>query len=197
VKRDQVFKAKQFLRGFLLDFRRKHCLIPRPLATDLIIEKPHDKTSGNALAFAVFCHENNIRTTIFQRQARFNDACYRGQQLVLRCVSGYPCLWNSRRSAGFPMAVQSKGPQVMANVRRPSRKAEDYAGGGSEFSQERKDARSPQRGMIDDDMGKYGGVAAQKVPKTVDKEFKRVSGGGSPGSFHGKKQRGNEKGSTK
>ena len=42
--------------------------------------------------------------------------------------------------------------------------------------------------MIDDDMGKYGGVETKKVPKTVDQEFKKVSGGGSPGSFHGKKQ---------
>ena len=65
---------------------------------------------------------------------------------------------------------------------------EDYAGGGSDFPQEIKDAASPQKGMIDDDMGKYGGVAAKKVPQTVDNEFKRVAGGGSPGSYHGKKQ---------
>ena len=76
-------------------------------------------------------------------------------------------------------------------------KPEDYAGGGSDFPQEQKDRASPQKGMIDDDMGKYGGVEPQKVPKTVDKDFKSVSGGGSPGSFHGKKQRGNVKGSTK
>ena len=65
---------------------------------------------------------------------------------------------------------------------------EDYAGGGSDFPQEAKDAASPQKGMIDDDMGKYGGVQPKKVPKTVDKDFENVSGGGSPGSFHGKKQ---------
>lgn len=65
---------------------------------------------------------------------------------------------------------------------------EDYAGGGSDFSQKAKGAASPQKGMIDDDMGKYGGVQSQKTPKTVDKNFEHVSGGGSPGSFHGKKQ---------
>lgn len=85
----------------------------------------------------------------------------------------------------------------MANARRPSRKAEDYAGGGSNFPQEAKDAKSPQKGMIDDDMGKYGGVAAKKVPRTVDKAFERVSGGGSPGSFHGKKQTPPRRGSAK
>lgn len=65
---------------------------------------------------------------------------------------------------------------------------EDYAGGGSDFPQEAKDADSPQKGMIDDDMGKYGGVRSKKTPKIVDKNFEHVSGGGSPGSFHGKKQ---------
>jgi hypothetical protein len=65
---------------------------------------------------------------------------------------------------------------------------EDYAGGGGDFPQEAKDKASPQKGMIDDDMGKYGGVQLKKTPKTVDKNFKHVSGGGSPGSFHGKKQ---------
>lgn len=65
---------------------------------------------------------------------------------------------------------------------------EDYAGGGSDFPQEAKDAASPQKGMIDDDMGKYGGVQSKKTPKFVDKSFEQVSGGGSAGSFHGKKQ---------
>ena len=51
--------------------------------------------------------------------------------------------------------------------------------------------------MIDDDMGKYGGVAPTIVPKTVDKEFKKVAGAGSPGSYNGKKQRGNVKGTAK
>ena len=77
------------------------------------------------------------------------------------------------------MAVNRK------NQKKPS---EDYAGGGSDFPQEAKDAASPQKGMIDDDMGKYGGVQSKKTPKTVDKNFEQVSGGGSPGSFHGKKQ---------
>jgi hypothetical protein len=77
----------------------------------------------------------------------------------------------------------------MARTRKPLRKTpEDYAGGGSDFPQEAKNASSPQKGMIDDDMGKYGGVATKEVPKTVDNEFERVAGGGSPGSFHGKKQ---------
>lgn len=65
---------------------------------------------------------------------------------------------------------------------------EDYAGGGSDFPHEAIDKASPQKGMIDDDMGKYGGVQPKKTPKTVDKNFAHVSGGGSPGSFHGKKQ---------
>ncbi len=68
------------------------------------------------------------------------------------------------------------------------------AKGGSDFPQKDKNAASPQNGMIDDDMGKYGGVAPKKVPKSVDKEFRKVAGGGSPGSYHGKKQRGNVKG---
>ena len=70
----------------------------------------------------------------------------------------------------------------------PQKPREDYAGGGSDFPQEAKDAASPQKGMIDDDMGKYGGVQSKKTPKSVDKSFERASGGGSPGSFHGKKQ---------
>ena len=86
---------------------------------------------------------------------------------------------------------------MTTNRKTGSKMPADYAGGGSHFPQEHKDRVSPQKGMVDDDMGKYGGVAPTKVPKTVDKEFKRVSGGGSPGSFHGKKQRGNVKGSTK
>ena len=72
--------------------------------------------------------------------------------------------------------------------KNPKKPSEDYAGGGSDFPQEAKDAVSPQKGMIDDDMGKYGGVQSKKTPKTVDKNFEHVSGGGSPGSFHGKKQ---------
>ena len=86
---------------------------------------------------------------------------------------------------------------MASNRKNQHQKRADYAGGGSDFPQEVKDAASPQKGMIDDDMGKYGGVRPQKVPKTVDKDFETVSGGGSPGSFHGKKQRGNVKGSTK
>jgi hypothetical protein len=69
--------------------------------------------------------------------------------------------------------------------RKPS---EDYAGGGSDFPQDSKNASSPQKGMIDDDMGKYGGVAPKRVPRTVDKTFDDDAGGGSPGSFHGKNQ---------
>ena len=48
---------------------------------------------------------------------------------------------------------------------------EDYAGGGSDFPQKAQDAVSPQKGMIDDDMGKYGGVQSRKTPKTVDKNL--------------------------
>ena len=73
------------------------------------------------------------------------------------------------------------------------KKPEDYAGGGSDFPQDAKDVKCPQRGMTDNDTGKYGDVAPTKVPKTVDKEFNQVFGGGNPGSFHGKKQRGNVK----
>lgn len=77
----------------------------------------------------------------------------------------------------------------MANSpRNPKNPRDDYAGGGSDFPQEAKDAASPQKGMIDDDMGKYGAVQSKKTPNAVDKNFEHVSGGGSPGSFHGKKQ---------
>ena len=77
----------------------------------------------------------------------------------------------------------------MKTTQKSSKKArEDYAGGGSDFPQGSKDAASSQKGMIDDDMGKYGGVQTKKTPKSVDKGFEKVSGGGSPGSFHGKKQ---------
>ena len=42
--------------------------------------------------------------------------------------------------------------------------------------------------MIDTDMGHYGAVETKKTPKTVDQNFKQVAGGGSPGSYHGKKR---------
>ena len=77
---------------------------------------------------------------------------------------------------------------MTARQKNPKKPREDYAGGGSDFPQKAKDAASPQKGMIDDDMGKYGGVQSKKTPQTVDKNFEHVSGGGSPGSFHGKKQ---------
>ena len=81
--------------------------------------------------------------------------------------------------------------------RSPGPLRKDYAGGGSDTAQKNANASSAQKGMIDDDMGKYGGVAPTKVPKTVDMEFNKVAGGGSPGSYHGKKQRGNVKGPAK
>ena len=68
-----------------------------------------------------------------------------------------------------------------------AKKADDYAGGGSDFPQRSKDLASPQRGMIDNDMGRYGAVKNKRNPLTVDHDFKRVSGGGAPGSYHGKK----------
>ena len=77
---------------------------------------------------------------------------------------------------------------MAAKPKNQKKPPEDYAGGGSDFPQEAKDATSPQKGMLDDDMGKYGGVQSKKTPKTVDKNFEQVSGGGSPESFHGKKQ---------
>ena len=67
--------------------------------------------------------------------------------------------------------------------------AKDYAGGGSDFPQDPKNASSPQKGMIDDDMGKYGGVAPNKVPRVVDKTFDDVAGGGSPVAFTKKRDR--------
>jgi hypothetical protein len=81
-------------------------------------------------------------------------------------------------------------PKRIISPTRSSRgkNAEDYAGGGSDFPQEAKDIASPQRGMIDTDMGHYGAVKTKKTPKTVDPNFKHVSGGGSPGSYHGKKR---------
>jgi hypothetical protein len=76
---------------------------------------------------------------------------------------------------------------VKTNRKPGSKMPEDYAGGGSDFPQEQKDRSSPQEGMIDDDMGKYGGVKPNKVPKIVDKVHERVAGGGSPGSYREKK----------
>jgi hypothetical protein len=83
-------------------------------------------------------------------------------------------------------------PKRIKSPTRDSRgkAAEDYAGGGSDFPQESKDLASPQKGMIDIDMGHYGGVEPKRTPKTVDKSFKRVAGGGSPGSYRGKKPQG-------
>jgi hypothetical protein len=69
------------------------------------------------------------------------------------------------------------------------KKAEDYAGGGSDFPQERVNAASPQRGMVDNDMGKYGAVQNKKTPRIVDDEFKSVPGGGSAGSYRKKRSR--------
>jgi hypothetical protein len=69
----------------------------------------------------------------------------------------------------------------------PGKKAQDYAGGGSDYPQRLKDLASPQRGMIDNDMGRYGAVKDKRNPLTVDHDFKRISGGGAPGSYHGKK----------
>ena len=77
---------------------------------------------------------------------------------------------------------------MKVSPKSPKKAREDYAGGGSDFPQEARSAASPQKGMIDDDMGKYGGVQSKKTPKSVDTEFEQVSGGGSPGSFHGKKR---------
>ena len=81
--------------------------------------------------------------------------------------------------------------RIISPTRNPRGKnAEDYAGGGSDFPQESKDLASPQKGMIDTDMGNYGAVEPKRTPKTVDKSFKRVAGGGSPGSYRGKKPQG-------
>lgn len=41
----------------------------------------------------------------------------------------------------------------------------DYAGGGSDFPQKDKNASSPQKGMIDDDMGKYGESPLPRFPR--------------------------------
>jgi hypothetical protein len=79
--------------------------------------------------------------------------------------------------------------RIISSTRNSKGKnAEDYAGGGSDFPQEAKDIASPQKGMIDTDMGHYGGVKTKRTPKTVDQKFKHVAGGGSPGSYHGKKR---------
>jgi hypothetical protein len=68
-----------------------------------------------------------------------------------------------------------------------TKKAADYAGGGSDFPQHAKDLASPERGMTDGDMGRYGAVREKRNPLTVDQDFKHVSGGGASGSYHGKK----------
>ncbi|HUQ34902.1 MAG TPA: hypothetical protein VM144_00845 [Aestuariivirga sp.] len=87
----------------------------------------------------------------------------------------------------------------MSKTKSSSRKqneqrlANDYAGGGSDKSQSAANP-APQKGMIDDDMGKYGGVEQKQTPKEVDPEHRKVSGGGSPGSFHGKQARSSGRG---
>ena len=45
--------------------------------------------------------------------------------------------------------------------RNPGPLRKDYAGGGSDSAQQNANASSAQKGMIDDDMGKYGGVKAE------------------------------------
>ena len=65
---------------------------------------------------------------------------------------------------------------------------EDYAGGGSDFPQEAKDAASPQKGMIDDDMGKYGGCNQRKRRSPWTRASNRFQAAEVAGSFHGKKQ---------
>jgi hypothetical protein len=54
------------------------------------------------------------------------------------------------------------------------RTANDYAG-GSDHPQSLTNP-APQKGMIDDDMGKYGGVEQKKTPKEVDPEHRKVAG---------------------
>ena len=78
-------------------------------------------------------------------------------------------------------------PEAVMKSRRKSfgNKAEDYAGG--DFAQRAKDFASLQSGMNDNDMGRYGAVRERRNPLTVDQDFKHVSGGGAPGSYHGKK----------
>ena len=44
------------------------------------------------------------------------------------------------------------------------KKAQDYSGGGSDYPQRLKDLASPQRGMIDNDVGRYGCGKGQTEP---------------------------------
>ena len=87
----------------------------------------------------------------------------------------------------------------MAKLRNSSSKqrnrpaANDYAGGGSNQSQSTANP-APQKGMTDDDMGTYGGVERKRTPMEVDPKHKKVAGGGSPGSFHGKQARSSGRG---
>ena len=83
---------------------------------------------------------------------------------------------------------------MVAKPRTPGPLSKDYAGGGSDSAQKNANTSSAQKGMIDDDMGKYGGVKSNKVPKTVDKVHERVAGGGSPGSYREKKDPGKVRG---
>lgn len=76
---------------------------------------------------------------------------------------------------------------------RNRRAANDYAGGGSDKPQSTANP-APQKGMIIDDMGKYGGVERKQTPMEVDPEHKKVAGGGSRGSFHGKQARSSGRG---
>ncbi|HUQ37364.1 MAG TPA: hypothetical protein VM144_13395 [Aestuariivirga sp.] len=62
----------------------------------------------------------------------------------------------------------------------PRKASEDYASGGNDFNQDFRNAASPQKNMIDDDMGKYGGVAPKRVPRTLKTSLDDGAGGGSP-----------------
>jgi hypothetical protein len=74
-----------------------------------------------------------------------------------------------------------------------SRTANHHVGGGSDHPQSPTHP-APKKAMIDDDMGKYGGVEQKQTPKEIDPEQSKVSGGGTPGSFHGKQARSSGRG---
>ena len=81
----------------------------------------------------------------------------------------------------------------MPRHKNQSRIANDNAGGGSDHLQSPMNP-APQKDIIDDDMGKYGGVEQKQTPKDVDPAHNKVSGGGSPGSFHGKQAKSSGRG---
>lgn len=72
--------------------------------------------------------------------------------------------------------------------------ADDYASGGASETQiANTEPGSPLRGKTEGDVGKYGLIEnpPNKAPQRPDREFRKVAGGGSAGSFQKRSKRSN------